>query len=215
MKQDIKVIIGVIVGSFALLFIGYFMLNMSKSKTPTVIADETVLLRNNKHSTATGSAQLTIVEFADFECPACQAIHPAVKKLIAEYPQQINFVYRHFPLPQHKSAFLAAKASEAAGAQNKFWEMYDALYENQKTWADSKNPTALFLEYATKLNLNAEEFSTALAGKAYEQTINDDLTDARILGVNSTPTFYINGQKYTGPLSYSGLKNQIEAELNK
>src|SRR5581483_190972 len=103
------------------------------------ISDSTVLTRNANHKITSTNTKVTIIEFADFQCPACGQAHPALKQILEEYKGKVTFIYRHFPLPQHQNAILAAKASEAAGEQGKFWEMHDMLYEKQNEWSESNN----------------------------------------------------------------------------
>jgi protein-disulfide isomerase len=158
---------------------------------------------------ATGSAQpkVTLVEFADFECPACGAAFPVVKQVVAKYQNDLRYVFRHFPLDQHKNARLAAQAAEAAGAQGKFWEMHDLLFQNQSTLSpDVINGLGI------ELKLDMEKFTQEVTAEAYKAKIEKDLTDGQTLGVNSTPTFYLNGKKLS-LFSFTDLDAEVKKAL--
>ncbi len=213
MSQEAKIlgIIGVI--SIVMVIAAVFFLSGSASQKNAPV-DSQVLSRNNVHQTeSSGSAKITVVEFADFQCPACGQVYPILKSLKSEYQGRVNFVYRHFPLPQHKNAILAAKASEAASKQGKFWEMHDLLFENQSSWSESDQAQESFVRYATQLGLNQEQFTKDL--ETVMESINSDLSDGRALGVNSTPTIYINGIKYNGGFSAQAFKQAFDAALQK
>lgn len=177
------------------------------------INDTKLLVGTGEHAIGSSSAKVTVVEFADFQCPACASAQPVVKRIVEEYKDRIYYVFRHFPLPGHKNAFSAAKAAEAAGKQGKFFEMHDLLFNNQLDWAESNNPEELFRGYAQNLNLNMESFTTAFADASLAKNIQKDQDDALQLGVNSTPTFFINGEKYTGVISYENFKRIIDDKL--
>src|SRR3989338_8892317 len=102
---------------------------------------------------------VTLIEYGDFQCPACAAYHPLVKKMLEDNAEEFKFVYRHFPLRQHTQAKDASYAAEAAGRQGKFWEMYDMLYTKQNDWAGKTNAKDIFLDYATSLGLNSGQFA--------------------------------------------------------
>lgn len=163
---------------------------------------------------ATESA-ITLIEYSDFQCPACGSYFPIAKQLINEYGDRIRFVYRHFPLRQiHKNADSAAHAAEAASRQNKFWDMHDLLFEFQDEWANETNPTDLYINYAESLNLDIEQFTTDLENKDIKDRVNEDYLNALELGVNSTPTFFLNGKQLETPRSYDSFKQIVEEELS-
>ena len=125
-----------------------------------------------------------------------------------------NFVSRNFPLTSiHQNALISAQAAEAAGGQGKYWEMYDLLYENQNEWAKSTDPLAIFAKYATGLKIDVERFKNEVQSGAYQNIINQDLADARSLGINSTPTFFLNGVKMLGVQNIEDLKARINQAL--
>ena len=161
---------------------------------------------------ATGSA--TLVEYSDFQCPACSAYYPVVKQLTKEFPQDLHFVYRYFPLSSiHKNARISAQAAEAAGKQNKFWEMHDLLFENQDEWANLADPKEKFKEYAKSIGLDTEKFQKDLESKEVKDKVEKDYQNGLSLGVNATPTFFLNGEKLQNPRSYEEFKAKIKGIL--
>ncbi|MBI2622238.1 DsbA family protein [Candidatus Microgenomates bacterium] len=158
------------------------------------------------------NARVTLVEFSDLQCPACRAAEPAVKQVLSKFPNDVQFVYYHFPLPQHQNAKAAAELSEAAGEQGKFWQMHDLLFETQDDWAKLENPTEFFLGLSKKLELDQEKVKKALEENLYQQKIEQNLSLGNSLGVNSTPTFFLNGKKLN-LTSFSQLEKEIEKEL--
>lgn len=152
---------------------------------------------------ATGSAQakVTIVEFSDFQCPACRQAEAAIKQILADYPEDLRLVYRHLPLTQiHNQAMAAAELSESAAAAGKFWEMHDLLFERQDEWAAN---AAKLDEYRQELDIDT--------GGSYTDKIDQDVSAARNLGINATPTFFVNGKKANA----ASLRVAVETELKK
>jgi protein-disulfide isomerase len=156
--------------------------------------------------------QVTLIEYSDFQCPACAAYHSVIKQLEKDFPN-ISIVYRHFPLPQHSNARVASQVAEAAGAQGKFWEMHDLLFENQSIWSEEKNPAGIFEAYAKKLGLNLDKFRTDANGQAGKIKIDADVQsgDKEITG---TPTFFINNKKIENPRGYDEFRSIIEKAIS-
>lgn len=185
-------------------------------KDPGAPVDEQSLVRENSHMTGQLGAKVTIVEFGDFQCPACAAAHPVVKQIIETYKDnpEVNFVFRNFPLDSiHANANIAAQAAEAAGAQGKYWEMHDLLYERQADWSTNPDPSLVFADYATSIGINVDTFKQALSQRLYSDIVKTDFADGQSIGVNSTPTFFINGIKEARPLSFDEFKAKIDAAL--
>ncbi|MCL5959195.1 MAG: thioredoxin domain-containing protein [Chloroflexi bacterium] len=155
------------------------------------------------------NAKVVITEFGDFECPACQAADPVLKKLIADYQGQVALVYRHFPLQYHPFAVPAAEASEAAGEQGKFWEMHDLLFADQKHLALNDLQAR-----ASRLGLDMQQFDEAMASGRYKRIIADDFNEGRKVGVAYTPFILIDGQEFKDH-SYGAMKAKIDQLLNK
>lgn len=172
-----------------------------------------ILLRENTHLIKAPNAKVTVVEFGDFQCPACAVAYGVVTQIKSEYKDKINFAFREFPLVAHANGRNSAYAAEAAGAQGKFWEMHDKLYENQSEWSDKNDPTEIFASYAKEIGIDVDKFKQDVKNKKYEDQIQVDLNDGNALGVNATPTFFINGKMYTGVLPYEDFKSKIESEL--
>ncbi len=205
------------IGVFVLIFGGLGFLIVRNNNIATTPVPKSQLITATSHSRGDPNAKVNIVEFGDYQCPACGAAYPIVEQVLAQYKNnpQVNYVFRNFPLPQHQFAQLAAEAAEAAGAQGKYWEMYNLLYTNQDTWVNSTDPLSIFVSYATQLKLDAVRFKTEVSASKYADIINQDVTAATALGVNSTPTFYINGIQEVGIQSAADFKARIDAELAK
>lgn len=162
------------------------------------------------------SARVTLIEYADFQCPACASYFPLVKMLYSDFSKDLKVVYRFFPLTTiHKNAMLAAQASYAAGKQNKFWEMHDKLYENQNSWANLSDPKDIFFQYAKDLRLDLPKFKTDATASSTENFIKEATRNAMSIGVNSTPTFILNGTRIQNPAGYNEFKKIIQDEINK
>jgi len=171
---------------------------------------------NNDWIKGNREASVTIVEYSDFQCPACGAYYPVTKQLVEEFGENIAFVYRHFPLSQiHKNAELAAQAAEAAGKQNKFWEMHDMIFENQKEWSDERNVKEFFVMYAEALNLNKEQFVADFDLKEVMDKINADYKSGLRYSVNAVPTFFLNEEKLQNPRNYEDFKSIIQEYISQ
>lgn len=159
-------------------------------------------------------AAVTIFEFSDFQCPACAAYAPIVKKVVDEYQGKVKEVYRYFPLTSiHPNSIPAAKAAEAAGRQGKFWEMADVLFTKQQDWAGSNGAAGIFEGYAKDLSLNVDKFKQDVKDPETEKRINVDANEASKLNLQGTPSFYINGKYVDIPGSYTNFKALIDSEL--
>lgn len=146
------------------------------------------------HAQGNDNADLTIVEYGDYQCPYCGAAYPVLKELMKEFKGQVNFVFRNFPLSEmHPYARPAAIAAEAADLQGKFWEMHDVIYENQQ----SLNENLLF-QLAEKIGLNLSQFKEDIQKTELEKKVDSDFESGIISGVNGTPSFFINGNKFNG-----------------
>ncbi len=157
--------------------------------------DSNVGVEVKEHIKGNPEATVTLIEYSDFQCPACAAFQPVVKEIINTYGDKLRFEYQHYPLPIHKFSQQAAVAAEAAGQQGKFYEMHDKLFENQKEWSTSATPQALFMKYAQDLGLDVELFKKHLSSSMLRDVVRSDLSKAKELGLTGTPTFYLNGEK--------------------
>lgn len=157
------------------------------------------------------SAPVTLVEYADFQCPACATYSPVIKKILAEEADKIYFGYRYFPLPQHANALSSAYAATAAGLQGKFWEMHDLLFTNQTAWQDVADPTSLFVGYATSLSLDKAKFLADMSSDAVKARVAAGRDDATASGLDYTPTLFLNGKRIANPKNYEEFKALIDA----
>lgn len=165
---------------------------MTKLKTP-VSADD--------HIQGPDDAELTLVEYADYECPHCKRASTIVHQVQKHFGKRLRFVFRNFPLTEsHPNAQSAAESAEFAGAHGKFWEMHDLLFENQERLGG-----ALFLELTRKLKLSSEALSQALEDRTFEDHVRADFSGGVRSGVNGTPTFFINGQRHDGSFDFADL----------
>lgn len=155
------------------------------------------------------SAPVTIVEFTDFQCPACAAMHPVLEEVLKSYGNKVRFVVRDYPLTQHEYAAKAAEAANAAHAQGKFFEYAALLFKNQKAL-----DVASLKKYATDLGLNRARFDAELDRSVYAAEVKKDLEDGELYGVGSTPTIYINGVQLR-ILSAEGLREAIDRAAAK
>jgi protein-disulfide isomerase len=136
------------------------------------------------------AASVTVVEFSDFQCPYCSRAEPIITKLLAEFEGQVRLIFKHFPLPFHPQARIAAAAAEAAREQGKFWEMHDLLFQNTEALERDD-----LRGYAQQLGLDLPRFETALDNSEIDARVERDITEARRVGVNGTPTFYVDGRR--------------------
>jgi len=175
---------------------------------PTLIGtDQQELVAEHTNIKGPFNAQVTIVEFTDFGCPACKAYHPVMKELVETYPEQLRWAVRHFPLPTHKNADQAARAAQAAGNQGRFWEFQDILYENPDDFEEGD-----FVRYADLLGMDLGKIRQDYNDRGIKQQVQQDISYGTGIGINSTPTFFLNGKQLelTGP---EDLRYQIEQEL--
>ena len=165
------------------------------------------------HVVGRADARVTLVEYGDFECPHCGAVHPIVQAARKAFGGSLRFVFRHFPLrSSHPQALAAAKAAEAAGEQGRFWEMHDRLFQRQTEL------TAPDLErHARELGFDIERFRLSLGARAHEARIREDLASAAESGARGTPSLFINGELYEGPLErdemFAALARAAVAEV--
>ena len=147
------------------------------------------------HTLGPATAPVRIEEFGDFECPPCGAFHPILKQMRQEYGDKLFITFREYPLPTHEHAIPAASAAEAAGMQGKFWEMHALIFEHQNDWKLAYDVRPIFEGYAKQIGLDVERFKHDSTSDRVEQRIFLDGKRARSLGVNSTPTVFINDRE--------------------
>jgi protein-disulfide isomerase len=160
------------------------------------------------HSEGVHDAVVTLVEYGDYECPYCGKAFPIVKELQRRLGSELRFVFRHFPLSQiHPHATRAAEAAEAAGAQGKFWEMHDTIFEHQNALDDLH-----LREYAAKVGLNQDRFNLELTTHMHTARVREDFLSGIESGVNGTPTFFINGIRHDGSWDVDTLEEALRKQ---
>ncbi|MEP7247076.1 MAG: DsbA family protein [Gammaproteobacteria bacterium] len=163
------------------------------------------------HAIGPDHAPVTIVEYGDFECPNCKQAAPAVKLLLQRFEQRVRFVYRHFPLEEaHPHAMMAAQASECAGAQGKFWEMYELLFAHQ----DHLKAKQIH-GYAEQVGLDMARYTAEMDDQVYLQRVREHIDSGKRSGVRGTPGFYVNGIVQDVSFGIRGLFDATEAALHK
>jgi len=212
-KNTIIISVISVLGTFLLLFGVYKLINQP------VVADfpQTKQLKTSDHIKWSPKKKNILVEYSDFQCPSCKSAHDFLKTVEAsgsadfDITKKVTFVYRYFPLYQiHDKAKISAYVAEAAGIQGKFWEMSDLLFDNQQSWSASNDPQKeYFLNYAKELKLNIDQFKKDSDSTDVKNRVAEDLREAEQIGVNSTPTFFLNGQK-VDVNSYDEFKNLLK-----
>ena len=163
----------------------------------------------------TADAPVMLEEFGDFECQSCGLLHPILQQMKAEFGSRLVIVFREYPLAaKHEHALAAARAAEAAGLQGKFWEMHNRLYENQKAWHESSSVQTLFEEYAEGIGLALDRFKQDMSSEIVEERIALDRERGQSIGINSTPTVFLNGREVPlASLSADSLRELIKAQI--
>ena len=218
-KQFLGVIVVVI-----LIFVGIFAFsgNRSNSSGSGGSGNSSTL---TQHVEGLNKDGITLVEYGDYECPYCGQYFPIVKQVQAEYNDQIAFQFRNFPLVGiHQNAFASARAAEAAGLQNKFWQMHDLLYDQNElsqsnpsasTWVNASDPTTFFNQYAQQLGLNVTKFKVDYASGTVNNLINADMAKGTKLNIQGTPTFFLDGKQISVSESAASFEKLINAAIAK
>lgn len=207
----------IIFWSFVILAIGGVIWGMIQlaSRVPSYPVSSTNEVSPSDWSKGNAQAQVTLIEYSDFQCPACKTYYPILKQLYGEFSDTMLFVYRHFPLQQiHVNAHLAARAAQAAGKQGKFWEMHDTLFENQTSWSSQKNAIDTFVSYAQTLLLDVEEFKKDIDSKETREKVDQDYAGGMKANIQGTPTFFLNGEKIQNPRNYDELRSIVEQAIS-
>lgn len=207
----------VIWGLVAILAIGGIVwLSVSLTKEKATTANTLLTIVSDDYVTGPADAPATLVEYLDFECEACGAYFPLVKQLEQEFPNDLRVVRRYYPLPGHKNGLLAALAVEAAARQDKYNEMHDLLFTEQKKWGEKPAPTpAVFEGYAQQLGLDMTKFKADVASRSVKDRVQRDVKSGTKLGNTGTPSFFLNGEKINNPRSYEDFKTLIQAAILK
>lgn len=179
---------------------------MSDDHTQAVLSTP---VSDEDHIQASPEADLTLVEYGDYECPYCGRAYPIIKEVQRRLGAQLRFVFRNFPLREsHPHAEMAAEAAEAAAAQGRFWEMHDVLYEHQRALDHSH-----LLQYARDLGLDERQFDEDLRSHKYASRVRHDFLSGVRSGVNGTPTFFINGVRHDDAWDVETLSDALRAAM--
>jgi protein-disulfide isomerase len=212
----------VTVGFLAILivFSGNTSIDVSKVNTNIVQIASTQNGNIADHIFGKTGSKVTLIEYADFQCPGCASMNPIIMKLATKYKDQLQFVFRNFPLTTiHPNAKAAAAATEAAGLQGKFWEMHTKIYETQSSWENlsGDSRTDFFAQLATNLGLKTSQFKTDMASSRVDAKINFDQAMGFKIKIDSTPTFYLDGTIVDSSVWSDNTKftNTINAALTK
>lgn len=206
MRKESLIVWGIAIIVLAIVIFGIFKMAGTNPNDLTL----TEPVSASDHARGTSSAKAVLVEYGDYECPACYQYEPLVENLLKDESGKVNVIFRNFPLPQHANALPAAYAAEAAGLEGKFWEMHDLLYQNQNTWAPSSSAGDFFNQYAQSLGLNLAQFQKDMASGQVKDRVSHDQTTGTSASINSTPTFFLNGHMIT-VTSYDQFKQLIES----
>jgi protein-disulfide isomerase len=220
MKKNLPKII------LALLFLGvigfviFAMISPEKSDNSATTANNRPKVSADTAKLSDGNylgpkdSKVTVVEFGDYQCPACAKYHPVLKnEILPQYDGKIKFVFLNYPLPIHKNGQAASQAAEAAGLQGKFWQMHDLLYEKQAEWEKEKDPTKKFEEYAKQIGIDINQYQQDYASQKVADIINNQAALGDAFNIPGTPTFFVNGVQVNNKNGSDDLKQAIEKAL--
>ncbi len=218
--------ISVISALFVLMFVG--IIAIAKNKNNPKTEDGKVQIADNGHikivepketdstASAVNSKVVTLVEYGDFQCPACKLYHPDVKQLLVNNPGKLKLVFKNFPLINiHPNAMDAAIAAEAVGKQGKYFEFIDMLYEKQAEWSELKVPDDKFAEYAKSLGIDIEKYKNDLKDPAITALIDSQRNEGIANGVTGTPTFFLEGVRINTPANLVDFQKIISQALGE
>ncbi len=177
---------------------------------------EAPVVTKEDHARGVGELQNVLIEYSDFQCPICAPYASMVSEVEKEFRGKLTVVYRNFPKGTiHENAHRAAWAVQAAGEQGKFWQMHDLLYQKQSEWSVSDHPQDMISQYAKSLLLDTRKFTADMADPAIEVAIQKDIESGKSSGVDTVPTFFLNGKKIASPHTVKEFKEIITQELEK
>lgn len=216
MKNSVKATLVAIAVAIVLLIAGIvFAISQQQPAGPSAEGEPQQTVRTDSHVLDDGGdGAVTVVEFLDFECEACGAFYPVVEDLREKYDGEITYVVRYFPLPGHINSTQAALAAEAAAQQDRFEDMYHRLFETQAQWGEQPEETPeVFRGLAEEIGLDMAAYDAAIADPATAERVQSDKRDGEKLGVNSTPTFFVAGEKVVLQ-EWDDLEEAIEKAVN-
>lgn len=185
------------------------LLKLPHRKPNQVLEDPLQITLGNSPARGPANAKLTIVEFSDFQCPYCSVAVGQAYQVLKMFPNDVRLVFKQFPLDElHPMARLSAEAALAANAQGKFWEMHDKLFANARKLTRDN-----IYGWAREIGLDMTKFEADMSSGKFKQAVQNDFAEGMNLGVQGTPTFFLNGRRYNGPFEVDVVKPLIEAEL--
>jgi protein-disulfide isomerase len=207
--------------AFVVLIIGVTVvlavMSGGSTKPATGTAVHTTPISNSDHVRGNASSSVSVMEYGDFECPACGAYEPIMQQLTQRYGDRVAFVFRQFPLYQiHPNAIISAQASEAASLQGKFWAMHDLLYSKQNEWSNVAPATVTkdkFDGYAESIGLDVAQFDTDIVSQSVVANVQAQLSQGEAINIDHTPTFFINSAEIDNPASADAFSKLIDAAL--
>ncbi len=212
-----KTVLYIVGGVMILLLFLIGAYKLTNTGSPSSYGDITTV-KANDHVKWSPDKKNVLVEYSDFQCPACKAYHDILKPFEAssspdfKITQKVAFIYRFFPLYQvHQNAYAASYAAEAAGKQRKFFELGDLLFDTQDQWKNLGNPSDFFVKLAEQLKLDTEKFKSDMNASDVKKRVDDDLASGNNAGVNSTPTFFLNGKKLDTIRSFDEFKKLLSS----
>ncbi len=215
-----KFVLSIVVLSLALFAGGAWL--ASRLSNPTAPSAETatqereqlLAISNDEHSKGNPAARVVLIEYLDFECNVCGTYYPLMKDIVEEFGEEVLIVNRYFPLIGHKNAMNAALAVEAASRQGKYFEMHDLLFEQQTAWGGKQfSDRSLFEQYAEEIDLDMEQYRKDIDSPEIRERVQRDLDSGQKLGVNSTPTFFLAGERIPNPRTLEDFRTLIKAAL--
>jgi protein-disulfide isomerase len=209
-RPVIVIVLAVAVAAGAAVFLSRQPDRVSETNAAPLSVD----IQGGGHVRGPENAELTLVEFGDYQCPSCKAYHPFVKEVLNRYPKQVRLEFHHFPLISiHPNSMAASRAAEAAGEQGHYWEMHDALFEYQEQWASRPDPKPVFAAIANRIGINGAILVQTMDSPKLQERILKDVELGDKAHVEAVPTFLIKGQQVHIKLSMEDFVQVIEANL--
>ncbi len=214
--KNLPLLVGTLVVSIALIAGIAVLFSGQPSPTTNTQVDTALLLEGAQSTTGPIDAPVTIVEFSDFQCPACKSSEPMIQSVLQQYPDKVRLVFRNFPLEQiHPNARLAAQAAQAAQTEGKFWQYAQLLFEKQEAWSDISSYDLLkttLSEYASELGIDSASFLERMESAVVVAAVQRDVDLAKEINIMATPTFFVNGVQTPAPELLSAVKNVLDQQ---
>jgi protein-disulfide isomerase len=214
-KTELWIVGGVVLGIVVIAILAFIF--SGNAAPPAFNATVVPAISSSDWVRGDTSANVSVIEYGDFQCPACGEYEPLVQQLTKQYGSSVEFVFRNFPLFQiHQDAMIAAQAAEAAGVQGKYWEMHDLLYQKQSEWSAEPAATVVakyFNGYAQTLGLDVTKFDADINSTAVKNKIQHDIDTGNAAQIDHTPTFFINLAQIQNPNNLAEFQADIEAAL--